>query len=175
MAYRFGDTLNFQVSAPTTPPTAGLTVRARYIPATGHDAGGPQFSREINSLVTANQCLACHQVDSPSVGPRYLDVALKYRTRPDALPYLKSKLKAGGAGVWGEIPMPAQIGIRDEDADTVIRAILGLAEGITESKGALVGELQLAAQPSSTIPGGAWEFTAEAPGHTAARFRIPAK
>ena len=175
MAYRFGDTLNFQVSAPTTPPTAGLTVRARYIPATGHDAGGPQFSREINSLVTANQCLACHHVDSPSVGPRYLDVALKYRTRPDALPYLKSKLKAGGAGVWGEIPMPAQIGIRDEDADTVIRAILGLAEGITESKGALVGELQLAAQPSSAIPGGAWEFTAEAPGHTAARFRIPAK
>ena len=170
----FGESLDFKVTAPTAPDAAKVTVRARFIPATGHDAGGPQFSQEANALVTANQCLACHQVDVASVGPPYLNVALKYRGQADALDHLKAKVKAGGAGVWGEVPMPPQIALKDEDADKILRAILGLADGISETKGSVDGKIQLAPQPATAEPGGAWEFSAEAPGYTTAKFRLPA-
>lgn len=171
----FGQTLAFKVSAGTAPAAAQVVVRARYIPPTGHDAGGPQFSQDATALVTANFCLACHQVDVTSVGPAYLNVALKYREQPGALEHLKTKLKTGGAGAWGEVPMPPQAAVKDEDADKILRAILGLAEGISETRGSTDGKIQLAPKPDGAQPGGAWEFSAEAPGYTTAKFRVPAK
>jgi cytochrome c len=171
----FGETLGFKVTAVTPPEASHVAVRARYIPATGHDAGGPRFSQSITELVNANLCLSCHQVDIASVGPQYLHVALKYRDQPDALNYLKTKLKLGGNGVWGEIPMPPQIALKDEDADTILRAILGLAEGISECKGSIEGKITLAPNPGNYDAGGAWEISAEAPGYTTAKFRIPLK
>ena len=151
-----------------------LVVRARYIPPTGHDAGGPQFSSEIEKLVTSRQCLACHQVDKTSVGPAYLDVAMKYRGKADEAARLQAKLKTGGGGVWGEVPMPPQIAVSDAEGETLIRAILGLADGMSETRGSDSGKLRLS-PATSTQAGGAWEITAEAPGHTAARTRVPAK
>ena len=171
----FSETVSFQITSETAPAAAQVSVHVRYIPPTGHDAGGPQFSEKITALITANQCYACHQVDKASVGPQYLKVALKYRDRPDGLDYLKAKLKAGGKGVWGEIPMPPQIALKDEDADTILHAILGLAEGISESQGSLDGKITLAPKPANAADGGAWEFTAEAPGYSPAKFRIAAK
>ena len=174
-SYNFGATVAFKIAGTPNPDPAQVVVRARFIPATGHDAGGPQFNPEITALVTANQCLACHQVDRASVGPQYLSVSLKYRDRPDALDYLKAKLKSGGAGAWGEIPMPSQIALKDDDADTILRTILGLSEGISETKNSIAGNIQLAPPPATSGAGGAWEFSAEAPGFTTAKFRIPAK
>lgn len=171
----FGESLGFEITSDTTPDATKAIVRARYIPATGHDAGGPQLSQEVNAQVTANLCLACHQVDHPSVGPKYLDVALKYRDRPDAVAHLKAKLKSGGAGAWGEVPMPPQIALKDADADSIIAGILGLASGISENTGTLNGKLELAPKPANAEAGGAWELTAEAPGFTPAKFRIPAR
>ncbi len=174
-SYNFGANVDFKILSPANPNPAQVVVRARYIPATGHDAGGPQFSPEITALVTANQCLACHQVDRASVGPQYLNVSLKYRDQPEAINSLKAKLKTGGAGVWGEVPMPPQIALKDGDADTILHAILGLSEGISEVKGSVAGKIQLAPPPATAAAGGAWEFSAEAPGFTTAKFRIPAK
>jgi cytochrome c len=174
-SYTFGQTVTFAVTASPSPPAKDLSVRARYIPAAGHDAGGPQFSSEINALATASSCLACHQVDHASVGPAYLNVALKYRGQADASARLQAKLKSGGAGVWGQVPMPPQVALKDGDAETLVRAVLGLADGISEVKGQLASKLTLAPAPGNPEPGGAWEFTAEAPGFTAAKFRIPAK
>ncbi len=172
----FGQSVPFEVSADPAPNAKDVTVRVRYIPPTGHDSGGPQFSSEINSLVTANQCLACHQVDHPSVGPSYLNVALKYHDRTDASDYLKGKLKTGGAGVWGEVPMPPQIALKDEDSDTIVRAILGLGEGISETRGSAKGEIKLASAPAGAgTAGGAWEITASAPGYSPTKLRLPAK
>ncbi|MEY4245098.1 MAG: hypothetical protein RLZZ245_2683 [Verrucomicrobiota bacterium] len=173
-ALAFSESIQFQVSSGTAPAPAAPVVRARYIPPTGHDAGGPQFTESTTRLMTSNQCLACHQIDHPSVGPRYLDVSLKYRNNPQAQELLIAKLKSGGAGVWGEIPMPPQIALKPEDASTLITAILGLATGISESKGTLGGTLELAPPPTPAEPGGAWEITAEAPGFTPAKLRIPA-
>ena len=133
----FGESLRFRVISRQNPDPAQVTIRARYIAPTGHDAGGAQLPTEITELATTSQCFACHQVGVQSVGPSYLDVSLKYRTQQNAAEYLKNKLKTGGAGVWGEIPMPPQIALQPEDADKLVTAILGLSDGISQMKGKL--------------------------------------
>lgn len=171
-AATFGQSLEFNVSGPASP--AQTVVRARYIPPTGHDSGGPQLPADIEKLVTERQCLACHQVDRTSVGPHYLDVALKYRGQADAMDTLRTKLKVGGAGVWGELPMPPQVTVTDPEADAILKAILGLADGISQTRGVNSGTLTLSPPPATPQPGGAWEITAEAPGHSPARLRLKA-
>ena len=170
----FGEKVKFKVTSGKLPDAGQLTVRARYIPPTGHDAGGVELADDVAELAKANQCLACHQVDAASVGPAYLNVSLKYRSQADAAAYLKNKLKTGGAGVWGEVPMPPQAALKSEDADKLIAAILSLSKGISETKGALEGTVQLAPEFGAE-PGGAWEISAEAPGYAPAKTRIPAK
>lgn len=172
-AFSFGESIGFKITADPQPDPAQLTVRARYIPATGHDASGPQFPADIQSLITANACYACHQVDHTSIGPAYSSVSLKYRNTAGAIDTLKAKVKMGGKGVWGEIPMPPQVALSDGDADTILNAILHLADGVSEIKGCSAGTLQLPARPATATPSGAWEFSAEAPGYTPAKFRIP--
>jgi cytochrome c len=169
----FGEEVAFTVKGAADP--SKLVVRARYIPPTGHDAGGPQFSSEIEKLVTSKQCLACHQVDRTSVGPAYLDVAMKYREQADTAARLQAKLKTGGGGVWGEVPMPPQPAVSDAEGETIIRAILSLAQGMAETRGTGSGKLRLSPAVENAQAGGAWEITAEAAGHTAARTRITAK
>ncbi len=170
----FGDTLQFKVGAGKAPDPAQLIVRARYIPPTGHDAGGPQLSEDIAELVKSNQCFACHQLTVTSVGPHYLNVSLKYRDREDAAAYLKEKLKTGGAGVWGEVPMPPQIALKEVDSEKIIRAILSLSDGISETTGTLEGTLKLS-PPYGNHTGGAWEISAEAPGYAPKKIRVSAK
>lgn len=170
----FGESVNFKVKAERMPDAAQIKVRARYIPPTGHDAGGPEFSDESAKLATANQCFACHQVDSGTVGPSYLDIALRYSDRIDAAAYLKEKLKVGGAGVWGETPMPAQVALKPEDSEKITAAILGLSQGMTEIRGKRDGNIRLT-DDFGAEPGGAWEISAEAPGYAPAKTRIPSK
>jgi cytochrome c len=168
----FGETLDFTVKGAEDPKN--LVVRARYIPPTGHDSGGPQFASEMEKLLTSKQCLACHQVDRPSIGPAYLNVAMKYREDAGALERLQAKVKSGGSGIWGPVPMPPQTAVADTEGETIIRAILGLADGMVETRGSGQGTLTLSTKTANTQSGGAWEISAEAPGHSAARTLIPA-
>ena len=55
-----------------------------------------------------NACLACHGMSTKLVGPSLKDVAERYKTQSGALNLISSKIKNGGQGVWGSIPMPAQ-------------------------------------------------------------------
>ena len=174
-ALGFGESLKFAIANTPEPKAADTVIRVRYIPPTGHDAGGPQFSGDIEKLITSKQCLACHQVDKASVGPKYVDVALKYRDRQDAIAVLTGKLKTGGAGVWGQVPMPPQAAVNPAEAETLIKAILGLGEGISESRGQLRGSLKLPPAPASAQAGGGWEISVEAPGYQPAKWRLPAK
>ncbi|MGC4015521.1 MAG: PQQ-dependent sugar dehydrogenase [Luteolibacter sp.] len=170
----FGETVKFNIKAPGTPDAKTLSVRARYIPPTGHDAGGPEFTPEIQDLVTARLCLACHQVDQASVGPKYVEVALRNRDRADAVNYLKDRVLKGSTGDWGEVPMPAQA-VSEADAEKIVKAILHLSDGISATKGTLSGELKLPPAPANAAPGGAWEISAEATGYLTTRVRVNAK
>ena len=58
------------------------------------------------ALAKAKNCMACHAVDKKMVGPAYKDVAAKYKADKNAVAMLAAKIKAGGKGVWGEVPMP---------------------------------------------------------------------
>ena len=58
------------------------------------------------ALAKAKNCMSCHAIDKKLVGPSYKDVAAKYKGDAGAAEALAAKVKAGGKGVWGQIPMP---------------------------------------------------------------------
>lgn len=60
------------------------------------------------------------------VGPSYKEVAAKYSGQPDAEPKLIQKVKNGGQGVWGQVPMPPNPQVKDEDIKTMVSWILSL-------------------------------------------------
>jgi S-disulfanyl-L-cysteine oxidoreductase SoxD len=60
------------------------------------------------SLLQGHGCVACHGVDARIVGPAFRDIASRHGSRPDAVVYLQDKIRSGGSGTWGAIPMPPQ-------------------------------------------------------------------
>lgn len=170
-----GESLAFEITS-TVPPAEAMTqLRVRYIPPTGHDAGGPQLSAQAAELIAARACVACHSIEQKSIGPRFLDVSLRFRNRPDALTYLRERLKNGSQGDWGEVPMPPQAALTDDEAQTLLPSILALSEGIAVERGKLKGVITLPAVPPAAAPGGEWEILAETPDHLPARLRLPAQ
>jgi len=79
---------------------------------------------KAQEIASKNACLGCHQVDKKLVGPAYKDVAAKYKGDKNALATLTHKVKAGGSGVWGPVPMPANPNVSDADLKTVVEWIL---------------------------------------------------
>ncbi len=79
-------------------------------------------------LAKKYNCLACHQVDKKALGPSYQDVAAKYKGQADAPAKLVAKVKAGGVGVWGQIPMPPNPTVPDADLNALVTWILGMAK-----------------------------------------------
>ncbi len=77
------------------------------------------------ALAKASNCLTCHAVDHKVVGPAYKDVAAKYKGDPTAQAKLVDKVKQGGKGVWGPIPMPPNSPqVKDEDIRTLVKWVL---------------------------------------------------
>ncbi len=79
-------------------------------------------------LAKKSNCMSCHQVDKKLVGPAYRDVAKKYAGQKDAEAKLFEKVKKGGKGVWGEVPMPPNAAVKDEDIKTLVKWILAGAK-----------------------------------------------
>ncbi len=77
-------------------------------------------SADVMPTLQKYACLACHGMDSKLVGPSFKDIVAKQGARADAQAYLNGKIKAGGQGVYGQIPMPAQ-SLSLEDAQVVAR------------------------------------------------------
>ena len=78
------------------------------------------------ALAQKNACLSCHGVDKKIVGPAFKEVAKKYAGDKGAHDQLAAKVKAGGKGVWGEIPMPPNPGVKTEDVSKIIDWVLSL-------------------------------------------------
>ncbi|MBL8459422.1 c-type cytochrome [Zoogloea sp.] len=62
-------------------------------------------------------CMACHAMDKKLVGPSFKDIAAKYKGQGDAVAKLSDKVRKGGSGVWGPIPMPPNPEAKIGDAD----------------------------------------------------------
>lgn len=78
------------------------------------------------ALATKHACMACHQVDKKVVGPAYKDVAAKYKGDKTAEAKLIDKVKKGGTGVWGQIPMPPNPQVKDEDIKKIVHWVLSI-------------------------------------------------
>lgn len=78
------------------------------------------------ALAQKNACMSCHSVDKKVVGPAFKDVAKKYAGDKTAEAKLLAKVKTGGKGVWGEIPMPPNPQVSDADAKKIIAWVLSL-------------------------------------------------
>jgi len=75
-------------------------------------------------LAKKHNCFACHAVDKKLVGPSYKDVAAKYRNDKQAEAKLFEKVKKGGQGVWGQVPMPPNSQVPDNDIHSLVKWIL---------------------------------------------------
>lgn len=83
-------------------------------------------SKAAEALAKNSGCFACHAVDKKLVGPSYKDIAAKYRNDKNAEASLIKKVKAGGKGVWGDVPMPPNAHVKDADIKTMVQWILTL-------------------------------------------------
>lgn len=79
------------------------------------------------ALAQKNGCLACHNVQQKVIGPAYKDIAAKYKGDKTAEAKLIDKIKKGGSGTWGPIPMPPNSPqVKDEDIKTIVQWVLKL-------------------------------------------------
>lgn len=76
------------------------------------------------ALAQKNACMSCHGVDKKIVGPAFKDVAKKYAGDKGAAAKLAAKVKAGGSGVWGAVPMPPNPQVKPEDLNKIVAWIL---------------------------------------------------
>src|SRR5690349_5838441 len=81
---------------------------------------------QAEALMKKDGCAACHAVDKKIVGPAYVDVAAKYRADKNAQAALEKKVKEGGSGVWGQIPMPPNAQVPQNDIKELVTWILAL-------------------------------------------------
>jgi cytochrome c len=83
-------------------------------------------AKAAEALMQKSGCIACHTVDKKVIGPSYKEVAAKYKGDKDAATKLAAKVKAGGQGVWGPVPMPPNPQISDAELKTLVAWILTL-------------------------------------------------
>ncbi|CAL8472450.1 c-type cytochrome [Caballeronia sp. S22] len=81
-------------------------------------------SANAMAIARSNACMGCHAIDRKLVGPSFQQVAEKYKGDPQASAKLEKKVKNGGAGVWGSIPMPSHPRMNDADIKVVVAWIL---------------------------------------------------
>lgn len=96
---------------PAVPPPVA---KAKTADAPKADASGADNKAAL-ALLQKNNCTACHAVDKKILGPSFMDVAKKHAGKAD---YLAGKIKSGGTGVWGPVPMPAQT-LSEAEARTI--------------------------------------------------------
>ncbi len=80
---------------------------------------------DVADLARRKACLSCHAVDRKIMGPAFKDVGTKYRGEVGIEARLVDKLKRGGSGVWGPLPMPPNPDLAEQDARALIEWILG--------------------------------------------------
>lgn len=81
-------------------------------------------ARADEALAKKHNGLACHQVDKKSVEPSYQEIARKYKGQAGIAAKLAEKVKKGGQGVWGQVPMPPNAAVPDADVKKLVEWVL---------------------------------------------------
>lgn len=80
----------------------------------------------LADLLAKNGCVACHAMDRKLIGPAVKEIGMKYRNDREAPAKLAAKIKTGGSGVWGSMPMPPQTRLKEGDLQAIVKQILEL-------------------------------------------------
>jgi cytochrome c len=76
-------------------------------------------------LAQQHSCTSCHTADKKIVGPSWNEIAKKYAGDAGAEAALAAKVKKGGGGVWGPVPMPPNVTVKDADIQALVKFVLG--------------------------------------------------
>jgi cytochrome c len=87
-------------------------------------AAVPAFANA--ELAQKKNCMACHSVDKKVIGPAFKDVSAKYAGQKDAGDALAGKILKGGAGAWGQVPMPANPQVNEAEAKQLAAWVLSV-------------------------------------------------
>lgn len=96
--------------------------------ATAKFNSGASGREGMPTVAIKNSCDACHTITTRKVGPSLMEVSKMYKDNPDAAAHLNSKIRKGGAGVWGTMPMPPNSAMSDPERKEMVDFILGLAK-----------------------------------------------
>ena len=120
--------LKSQATPSVVPTTNYETTDSAAPPAAAPDAGHTTETSAATpeQMLTKYGCVACHAVDHKVVGPALEDVSKKYHGQADALAHLSVKVRNGGSGVWGDIPMTPNPQVPDADLQTLVKWVLAL-------------------------------------------------
>ena len=103
-----------------------MKIAAAVLATAGLLTAGAVQADAGEDLLKKNGCTACHAIDKKLVGPPYVEVAAKYKGDAGAAAKLFEKVKKGGSGVWGQVPMPPNPQVSDADLKAMIAYILAL-------------------------------------------------
>lgn len=76
------------------------------------------------NIARKNACMGCHAVDRKLVGPSFQQIAGKYKGDAQGQARLETKVRDGGSGVWGVLPMPSHRSMNGADIEAVVSWIL---------------------------------------------------
>ncbi|MDO8902972.1 c-type cytochrome [Hydrogenophaga sp.] len=114
--------------ADTTKPPPSAPVGTRPPPVVAVVGATPSQGGDIKTLLDTNSCTACHGMKQKIVGPGFSEIAAKHKGREKLEAYLTVKIREGGVGVFGAVPMPAQPQLSAADAGTMARWIAAGAQ-----------------------------------------------
>jgi cytochrome c len=98
--------------------------------------GGELSDAEAKRFFNDYGCNSCHAVDELRIGPPFRGVAIRYAATDETIATLGQKIRFGGAGAWGLVPMISYPGLTDEQIQAITRWILNLKRDAAPAKGA---------------------------------------
>lgn len=82
-------------------------------------------AKDMQAFAQQKGCFACHDINNKKVGPAFKEVAKKFAGQPNIEEELAKRIKNGGVGVWGQVPMPPQ-NVTEQEAKDLAKWILSL-------------------------------------------------
>jgi sulfite dehydrogenase len=99
--------------SPRPRPAGTAAAAAPAAPA----AGG---ARDVQALLATYGCTGCHAVDAKLVGPSFREVARRFGSEAGGDDRVARRIREGGAGDWGAIPMPPHPAINDAELRSLV-------------------------------------------------------
>jgi cytochrome c551/c552 len=98
--------------------------REKPAPPPSPDTSVSSTENPAEKILNAQGCAGCHALDARVVGPSFKEVAARYGKDPQAAGKLRDKIKSGGQGAWGQVPMPPNPTLSDADLDQLVGWVL---------------------------------------------------